>query len=690
VSGVFISYRTGDGDWAARLIYEKLSTRIGVDQVCYASWSINAGDDFPRVIQRRLARIDVLLAVIGPHWETAEDEFGKRRLDRYDDYVRYEIRTALKRKVRVIPVLLDGRAPLSENDLPDDIAALARRQYLRLHHRGEGGLAELMDTLAMLLPSGTGEPWRVRIRNTRGEVRGAGVLLGDQHVLTSAHVVFGAGNEVIIDFIGLTHTQSRRARTRPEWCVQERDDQCGDVALLQLDQRLAIKAGVTLRRTALSWDRGVRVCGFPREAVGGVYTRATLTGYGRPGGEWLRMNAGGPDAPPVQAGFGGAGVVDDTTGAVLGIVVGEYADEAANRAWMLPTETVLNYLPRVDEWVMGGSAADEAFSKPADPDAGHRDFERTLTEWLARRDTGDCVMIITGSKIAVVYRAVALSSRELRTGDTDLPEWATPALGSIDLAIDASGKTVDEVARRILNRAGIPPDDTVSAGEQVRLGVPPMTIVVDGVDNAQQPEALLNEVLKPLAESGSRLVLGFHQESSPSFAIALSWQFGSVGYRLRRLGERINKLKIAEQQLELLRRRIHDPGPVGYRGGDLVVALSALHKMTADSGPDSIRAELERCERAAAQALRQAGKIIALLTERLDERNDLRGRLDSYKAKAIDRGLDENVAIAALCARARELLWRAPTDLPAAREAVRSYRLAIRRTRGDGPEEGER
>jgi serine protease Do len=682
VSRVFISYRTRDGDWAARLIYEKLSIRFGADQVFYASRSMKPGDDFPQVIQRQLASIDVLLAVIGSQWEDAANEFGERRLDKDDDYVRHEIRTAFTRKVRVIPVLLDGRAELSESDLPEDIVALARRQYLRLHHRGEGGLAELVERLTMLLPSGTGEPWRVRIRDASGGVRGAGVLLGDQHVLTCAHVVIGASADVTIDFIGLGHTPSMRARVVPEWCIRPRDDQRGDVALLQLDQQLAIQVGATLRRTALSWDRAVRVCGFPREAADGEYTRATLTGYGCPGGEWLRMHARWSGDPQVSTGFGGAGVVDDKTGAVLGIVVGKYAGEVANLSWMLPAETILSHIPRVSEWVTGGSAADEAFSKPTDPNVGHRDFERTLTEWLARRDTGDCIMIIVGSKMDVVYRAVALSSREQRTGDTDRSEGTAPALGSIDLAVDASGKTVDEVARRILNRAGVPPDDTVSASEQVRVGVPPMTIVVDGVDNAQQPEALLNEVLKPLAENDSRLVLGFHEKSSSTLATARAWRFGSVDHRLWRLAERINKLEIAERRLISLRRHIYDPGPITYRGATLQVALSALQRIVTGSGSDSIRPELERCERAAVQTLRQAEKVRALLEEKLDERDILRSRLNAYRAKAIDHDLVEDIETAAFYDRARELLWRAPTDLSAAQEAVRDYRLAIRRTRG--------
>jgi hypothetical protein len=59
-------------------------------------------------------------------------EHGERRLDDPDDFVRLEIEAALKRDVRVIPILVEGaRMPRSE-ELPQSVAALARRQALEL------------------------------------------------------------------------------------------------------------------------------------------------------------------------------------------------------------------------------------------------------------------------------------------------------------------------------------------------------------------------------------------------------------------------------------------------------------------------------------------------------------------------------------------------------------------------------
>ncbi|RJQ80445.1 toll/interleukin-1 receptor domain-containing protein [Pseudonocardiaceae bacterium YIM PH 21723] len=154
MSGVFINYRTGDGEWAAALIKRELGSHFGMDKVFYASKSIRLGEDFAEEIESRLRRSDVLLAVIGPRWLTAQDRNGGRRLDSPTDWVRREVSAAFDRGIRVIPVLLDGIPPLIEPDLPPEITRLARCQYLRMHHRSDDfDLTRLLDELTDLVPS---------------------------------------------------------------------------------------------------------------------------------------------------------------------------------------------------------------------------------------------------------------------------------------------------------------------------------------------------------------------------------------------------------------------------------------------------------------------------------------------------------------------------------------------------------
>jgi hypothetical protein len=62
----------------------------------------------------------------------------------------------------------------------------------------------------------------------------------------------------------------------------------------------------------------------------------------------------------------------------------------------------------------------------------------------------------------------------------------------------------------------------------------------------------------------------------------------------------------------------------------------------------------------------------------LAARNELRGRFESYEAKARRRGLDGSPALSAAADRVREVLYTAPVDLTAARVAVTAYQDALR------------
>ena len=73
-----------------------------------------------------------MISVVGTRWLTATDEDGKRRLDDPEDFVRLEIATALKRGIRVMPVLVDGASMPRSGDLPDELKSLVRLQALKV------------------------------------------------------------------------------------------------------------------------------------------------------------------------------------------------------------------------------------------------------------------------------------------------------------------------------------------------------------------------------------------------------------------------------------------------------------------------------------------------------------------------------------------------------------------------------
>jgi len=129
---IFVSYRREETAYPAGWLFDRLADRFGVRQVFKDVDSIDLGDDFVEVITNAVGACDVLLALIGDQWLTITDEDGRRRLDNPADFVRLEIEAALERKVRVIPILVDGARMPRADELPPTVAALARRHALEL------------------------------------------------------------------------------------------------------------------------------------------------------------------------------------------------------------------------------------------------------------------------------------------------------------------------------------------------------------------------------------------------------------------------------------------------------------------------------------------------------------------------------------------------------------------------------
>jgi hypothetical protein len=177
--GVFVNYRRDDTGPYARLLQLKLAERFPGVPVFMDLDSIEAGVDFAKAIKSGVDECAVLVALIGAKWLTITDEDGRRRLDDPDDYVRYEIRAALERCTRVIPVLVDGARPPKRQELPDDLQALARLNALDMSYvRFDYDVKRLMDVIQRVLkPGGANE-------DDRGEAArldGRPLTGGDDH-----------------------------------------------------------------------------------------------------------------------------------------------------------------------------------------------------------------------------------------------------------------------------------------------------------------------------------------------------------------------------------------------------------------------------------------------------------------------------------------------------------------------------
>lgn len=131
---IFISYRRIDTSYAAGRIYDRLVAKFGEDAIFMDVDTLEGGVDFVKVLEDAVQSCDVLIALIGRQWLNIKDKDGTRRLDSPEDFVRIEIVTALKRNIRVIPVLVDGVEIPQPAELPENLRTLARRNALQVNH----------------------------------------------------------------------------------------------------------------------------------------------------------------------------------------------------------------------------------------------------------------------------------------------------------------------------------------------------------------------------------------------------------------------------------------------------------------------------------------------------------------------------------------------------------------------------
>lgn len=182
MAGIFINYRKDDSVYLAESLDRRLREVFGDERVFLDSSNLRPGIEFPDEIRRRLDESTVLLALIGDSWLNTEDAEGRRRIDDLNDWVRLEIRSALDRKITVIPVLLDGvRLPKTE-ELPEDIAGIKVRGYFDVRRRhSQDDISVLIKELKRHIPTrpkprrkgrGSGDRSRVVISGGRNRFDG--------------------------------------------------------------------------------------------------------------------------------------------------------------------------------------------------------------------------------------------------------------------------------------------------------------------------------------------------------------------------------------------------------------------------------------------------------------------------------------------------------------------------------------
>lgn len=140
---LFINFRVGDGEDKAAWLDSALSMIFGDDRVFRSSKSIALGHDYEPIMWGAVENCSAMIAVIGEKWLSG----FKERLFAPDDVVRREIAAVLAAGKPVIPVLGHGGRMHKADELPEDLAGLAKCQYVRLTYRDPHMIPGLVDRL---------------------------------------------------------------------------------------------------------------------------------------------------------------------------------------------------------------------------------------------------------------------------------------------------------------------------------------------------------------------------------------------------------------------------------------------------------------------------------------------------------------------------------------------------------------
>jgi hypothetical protein len=153
--------------------------------------------------------------------------------------------------------------------------------------------------------------------------------------------------------------------------------------------------------------------------------------------------------------------------------------------------------------------------------------------------------------------------------------------------------------------------------------------------------------------------------------------------RLAGVEEVIVRIAQAESEAEQVRAEVRTKiaraklPPASAAAAHLRTKVADLRRERSGQSWTLLGRNLSALEKNSHVILENAQKRVTQIREPLERRDELRGLLEAYRARAARHGVSEAAALTAAHERAREQLWSAPCDLTAAEAAVRDYLAAV-------------
>jgi tetratricopeptide (TPR) repeat protein len=201
---IFISYRREDSHDAAWSLARELEVRYGKTSVFLDRDRIELGTDWRQRIDGALAEAKVVLALIGQRWFSTADESGRRRVDRDDDVLAYELASARERGLVVIPLYLHGVKPAPADWFPARLAYIATSQGIQFEMPRDLAALETRIESFGLKPIIDGEGLRNQPRVFLSALSGTGAPFGREQELATLDQSLSSGqvNIVVISALG--------------------------------------------------------------------------------------------------------------------------------------------------------------------------------------------------------------------------------------------------------------------------------------------------------------------------------------------------------------------------------------------------------------------------------------------------------------------------------------------------------
>ena len=129
---IAISYRRADSEAMTGRIFDRLIAHYGKEAIFRDIDDIPPGIDFRLHINQTLLKTQILLVIVGPQWFGVASNGGANRIHEESDPVRVEVETALRRRVPLIPVLIDATRMPSAEQLPPGLKDFAFRNAVKI------------------------------------------------------------------------------------------------------------------------------------------------------------------------------------------------------------------------------------------------------------------------------------------------------------------------------------------------------------------------------------------------------------------------------------------------------------------------------------------------------------------------------------------------------------------------------